>query len=120
MTGNVTAIKSDTLDALRKAMTPAHKKIVRTVLATVERELIEALPELQEGVNTSAAEGSFSCTLAIKKAKKGRFVGKLSARVRTPREPTEFDFHVADDGQLELGLPAGWDDGNNDDEGDEE
>lgn len=115
MATNVTAIKSDSLEALRKALTPAHKKIVREVIAVVERELIEALPELQDGVNTAGASGSFSCTLGIKKAKRGRFAGTLSARVRTPREPTEFDFHIAEGGQLSLGLPKGWDDGDEDD-----
>ena len=99
----------DGLDELRKTLTPGHRKIVRAYVRQVERDFIDALPELQEGVNTSAAEGSFSATFAIKKAKKGRFSGKLTCRVRTPREPTEFDFHIDDDRQLLLGLPPGWD-----------
>ncbi len=104
---NVTPI--DGLDELRKGLTPGHRKIVRAYIRQVERDFIEALPELNEGVNTSAAQGSFSATFAIKKAKHGRFSGTLSCRVRTPREPTEFDFYVSDDRQLELGLPPGWD-----------
>lgn len=87
---------------LRATLTPNHRKIVSEVMGQLERELIAALPELQAGVNTAAASGSFSATLQISKARK-RFKGKLSARVRTPREPYELDFHL-DDGQLTLGL----------------
>ncbi len=108
-TGNVTPI--DGLDELRKGLTPGHRKIVRAYIRQVERDFIEALPELNEGVNTSGAEGSISTTFAIKKAKHGRFAGTLTCRVRTPREPTEFDLHIGDDHQLELGLPPGWDSG---------
>jgi hypothetical protein len=107
---SVTALPApESLEALRKTLTAGHEKIVRSVMAAAERELIDSLPELQDGVNTAAAEGSFSLTLTIKKAKRGRFAGKLTCRVRTPREPTEFDFHVAEDGQLSLGVPDGWD-----------
>jgi hypothetical protein len=77
----------------------------------VERELIDVLPELNAGVQTSAASGSFSTTLQIARAKKGRFKASISARVRSPREKLELDMHIGNDGQLELGLPKGWDDG---------
>jgi hypothetical protein len=74
---------------------------------------------LNAGVNTAKASGSFSSTLQVSKAKRGRFSGKLSTRVRTPREATEFDFHVGDDGQLQLGLPPGYGEGAAEDEAEE-
>jgi hypothetical protein len=76
-----------------------------------ERELIASLPELAAGVQTSGRAGSFSTTLALKGGKRDRILGKLGCRVRTPREPIEFDFKLTPDGQLELGLPDGYDDG---------
>lgn len=93
---------------MRKALSEGEAKIVTTVIERIERDLIEALPELNEGVNTAAASGSFSSTLQIKSGKRGRFKATVSSRVRTPREPYEIDMHVSDDGQLALGLPEGW------------
>lgn len=91
-------------------LTAGQRKIVQAVTSQFQRELIEALPEIQAGVQTSGAQGSFSTTLDIKHAKKGRFKGVLRPRVRRPREATEFDMHIDSDGQLSLGLPAGWQD----------
>jgi hypothetical protein len=106
MASAVTTQIKQTLEALRKSLTTAERKIVTAVTNQFERDLIDALPEIQEGVQTSAAEGSFSTTLQIKAAKKSarRFIATLKPRVRVPREPTEFDMHVADDGQLALGF----------------
>ena len=98
------------LDDLRRSLTAGEKKIVRAVVAQYERDLIEALPELNAGVNTADAEGSFSSTLSVKAGKRGRFKGMLAPRVRVPKEKTEFDFHLNDDGQLDFGLPSGWQD----------
>ena len=98
-----------TLAELRKMLSVGQRKIVDHVIKHLERELIDALPELNDGVQTSAAQGSFSATLSIKKAKKGRFSGTLASRVRTPREPIEIDLHIDDSGQLSFGNPAGWD-----------
>lgn len=108
MPTNVTAI--DGLEKLRKGLTGPERKIVRFVVAQYERDLIESLPELNEGVQTAEAEGSFTDTLQIKKGKRGRFKAKLTPRVRIPRESTEFDLHIGTEGQLELGLPADYDD----------
>lgn len=91
-------------------LSPGQRKIVTSVTAAYQRELIEALPEIQAGVQTSGAQGSFTTTLDIKHAKKGRFKALLKPRVRRPREATEFDMHIDADGQLSLGLPAGWQD----------
>jgi hypothetical protein len=99
------------LEALRAALPPGQRKIVRVVVGHFERLLIEKLPELNAGVNTAQASGSFSATLQIAKAKKGRFAGKLSSRVRTPSEPIEIDLHLDDANQLTLGLPPSWDGG---------
>ncbi len=97
-----------TLSELRKTLPTGQRKIVQYVMEHLERELIDALPELNDGVQTSAAQGSFSATLAIKKAKKGRFLGTLASRVRTPREPIQIDLHIDDSGQLSFGNPDGW------------
>lgn len=91
-------------------LSAGQRKVVQAVTAEFQRELIEALPEVEAGVRTSGAQGSFSATLDVKHAKKGRFRGTLKCRVRRPREPAEFDFHVDDTGQLSLGLPDGWSD----------
>jgi hypothetical protein len=96
------------LAQLRKELPAGQKKIVATVMAILEKDLIEVLPELNAGVQTSAAQGSWSPTLQIKKAKKGRFSATLGSRIRVPRESVELDMHVDDDGQLSLGLPQGW------------
>lgn len=55
-------------------------------------------------VRTSAAEGSFSCTLQVKSAKKKRLKATMTARVRNPREPLEIDAHLDDTGQIALGF----------------
>jgi hypothetical protein len=107
MATNVTAI--DPLESLRKALTPAERKIVRAVMSGIERKFIDALPEVQAGVESSGAQGSFTATMAILKGKRDRFAGRLTTRVRTPSEPIEFDFHIDTSGQLALGLPPGWD-----------
>lgn len=98
------------LAQLRKELPAGQKKIVSAVMAFLERDLIEVLPELNAGVQTSAAQGSWSPTLQVKKGKKGRFSATLGSRVRFPREKIELDMHIDDDGQLSLGLPKGWDD----------
>lgn len=90
-------------------LTKGQQEIVQRVMDHVQAELIAVLPELNAGIQTSGSGGSFSCTLDIKPAKKGRFSARVSARVRTPREPLELDMHIASDGQLELGLPPGFD-----------
>lgn len=108
------------LTDLRATLTPSQRKVVRVVADQFERELIESLPELNAGVRTAQASGSFSSTLQVKKAKRGRFAAKFSTRVRTPREAVEIDLHLADDGQLSLGLPPGYDDGAEDDEAEPE
>lgn len=100
-----------TLGELRKGLSEGQRKIVATVVGHIERELIDILPELQAGIATSAASGSATFTLQIARAKKGRFKADISARVRTPREKLELDMHVGSDGQLSLGLPKGWIDG---------
>ena len=106
--------KSDeptTLADLRKALPKGHREILKVVLASIEGELIDILPELNAAVQRGNGEGSFSSTLHIKKAKKGRFKAIVKARVRTPREPIELDMHIDADGQLSLGLPEGWKEG---------
>ena len=107
----VTPIKPDgpkTLEQLRKEMTPGQKKIVAAVMQVLEKDLIEVLPELNAGVQTSAAQGSWSPTLQIKQAKQGRFAATLGSRIRVPREKVELDMHIGNDGQLSLGLPKDW------------
>jgi hypothetical protein len=102
----------DPLEKLRQSLTTGQRKAIRAVINQAERELIDAWPELTEGARSSARQGSWTVTLDLKAAKHdGHFLGKLNPRVRVPKEPTEFDFHEADNGQLELGLPKGWDDG---------
>ena len=91
------------LEELRKGLTEEQLRIVGKVMEYTEIELIESLPELNAGVNTSAAKGSFSMTLSIAAAKKS-FRATVSSRIRVPREPYEIDMHL-DDGQLALGLP---------------
>lgn len=98
------------LEDLRKGLTAGQRKIVKAVVGHIERELIETLPELNAGVQTSAASGSFTSTLQISKAKKGRFKAEIGARIRVPREKLELDMHLGSDNQLELGLPAGFGD----------
>ena len=108
MATNVTAINP--LETLRKGLTTAERKIARAVMAGMERKFIDALPEVQAGVESSGAQCSFSATMAILKGKQDRFVGRLTTRVRTPSEPIEFDFHIdPSTKQLTLGLPPGWD-----------
>ena len=97
--------------AIKGGLSEGQSQIIETVMNHVRSELVEILPELQAGIATSAAGGSFSCTLQIKPAKKGRFKATVGARVRSPRESLELDMHVSDDGQLSLGLPPGWADG---------
>jgi len=99
------------LRELRQSLPESQRKIVQEVMAHIESELIDAFPELNMGVQTATASGSFSATLQIKGGKRGRFVGKVSARVRTPREPFEIDMHIDDDEQLSLGLPTNWNEG---------
>ena len=106
---SVTALpKPDSIQALRKTLSRGQQSMVRQLMEANERELIGSLPELAAGVQTSGRSGSFSTTLSIKGGKRDRLLGKLSCRVRTPREPIEFDFKLSDDGQLELGLPDGY------------
>jgi len=107
--------ESATLKDLMAGLTLGQRKIVATVTNQFQRELIAAFPEIQAGVATSGAQGSFSVTLDVKHAKKGRFKGTLKPRVRRPREATEFDMHIDTDGQLSLGLPDGWQDDGEDD-----
>ncbi len=106
---SVTALpKPDSIQALRKTLSRGQQSMVRQLMEANERELIASLPELAAGVQTSGRSGSFSTTLSIVGKKRNRLLGKLSCRVRTPREPIEFDFKLSDDGQLELGLPDGY------------
>ena len=49
---------------------PRAHAIVRAVVAQYERQLIEALPEVNAGVNTSDASGSFTATLQVEKPSK--------------------------------------------------
>lgn len=108
---SVTALpKPDSIQALRKTLSRGQQSMVRQLMEANERELIASLPELAAGVQTSGRSGSFSTTLSIKGGKRDRLLGKLACRVRTPREPIEFDFKLSDDGQLELGLPDGYGD----------
>jgi hypothetical protein len=94
------------LEQLRKGLTAAEREITAAITAQFERDLMDALPEIQEGVQTSSGEGSFSVTLQVVAAKKSarRFIAKLKPRVRVPREVTEFDMHLSTDGQLALGF----------------
>ncbi len=94
-----------TLAELRKQLPPGQRSVVKQVMAHMEREVIESFPELNDGVQTSAAEGSISLTLQVKAAKNGNFKGTVSTRVRSPREPLQIDMHMGDDNQLALGLP---------------
>lgn len=107
--GQVHHIGERSLKDMRATLSDGQRKIVQTVLGHIERELIDTLPELNAGVKTSAASGSFSVTLQVKHQKRGRFVASVGARIRTPREKLELDMHLAEDGQLSLGLPDGWD-----------
>ena len=95
--------ESPSLKDLRAALTADVRKVIQRATQHFESELIQAWDELTAGVRTSSAEGSFSTTLQIRRAKK-RFKGTMSCRVRTPREPLDFDLHLDDDGQLALGL----------------
>jgi hypothetical protein len=106
--GQEEPMEGQTLAQLRKGLPDGQRKIVGAVIAQIERELIDILPELNAGVQASAASGSATFTLQIARARKGRFKAEIAARVRTPREKLELDMHVGTDGQLSLGLPAGW------------
>ena len=97
-----------TLAELRKTLPKGHRAIVKLVLEKIEEELIDVLPELNAAVQRGNGEGSFSTTLQISRAKKGRFKATVSAKVRSPREKIELDMHIDADGQLSLGLPAGF------------
>jgi hypothetical protein len=97
------------LTELVAALPPNDRKIVKALIDPIMRELILALPELNAGVKTTARQASLSATATIKGAKRGRFRGTVTVRVRTPRDPHEIDFHL-DNGQLSLGLPKGWQD----------
>lgn len=98
------------LKELRAALPHDAAAIVKRATEHFERELITAWPELTAGIRTSASEGSFSATLQITSAKKGRLKGKMTARVRTPREALEIDMHLDTTGQLALGLGPESDD----------
>ncbi len=114
--------KDMTLAERRAALSPAQKKMAKAVLEAVEAEFLMALEELNAGVATSARTASFSATVQVKGAKRGRFRATIACRVRTPRDPVELDMHVGEDGQLSLGLPKGYteDAGDAGDEGEDE
>lgn len=114
MADNVTTLRTEGPESIKDLMAklPAGtRKIINAVTVQFQRDLIERFPELNAGVNSAGAEGSYSTTLQIKAGKKGRFRGTLKPKVRTPGEMTEFDMHIDIDGQLSLGLPADWSDG---------
>lgn len=94
-----------------KALPKGEQQIVRAVMAHIQQELVDTLPELRAAVAAAAKGASFSTTLQIAKAKKGRFKATVGARIRAPREALELDMHVDDSGQLALGLPSGWNEG---------
>ena len=97
------------------SLAKGQQAVVEAVVKQFRSELIETFPELNLGVQTSAASGSFSATLSIVKARKNRFSGKLKCRIRTPREPLEIDMHLDEDQQLSFGAPTeGWEDDDSD------
>ncbi len=105
MSTNVTPI--DRLDKARQGLSSGQQKVVRAVMYAAELEMIDALPELTDGVRSSARQGSWTVTLELRAVGKSEehFKATLKPRVRVPKEPTEFDFHLGEDRQLELGLP---------------
>lgn len=103
------------LTELRETLTSGEKRLVREAMKHIEREMIETLRQVTAGVRTSEKQGSFSTTLEVKKAGKGRLKASVGARVRTPREALELDVYLDENQQLALGLGP---DESQDDEGD--
>jgi hypothetical protein len=78
---------------------------VERAVDAFEAMLIGAISELVAGLE-NGRQSSFSVTVAFKTAK-GRNVSVVVApRVRAPRESTEFEVHLTDDRQLEMGWLA--------------
>lgn len=91
-----------TLKSKRDALPKGEKQIVKRVVDAFEERLIDAIGELVGGLE-NGRQSSFSATMALKMAK-GRNVSVIVApRVRAPRESTEFEVHLTDDRQLEMG-----------------
>lgn len=105
------------LKELRRQLSAAERKALGACLNQIERELIDAWPELRDSIQTASRQGSFSSTIQLKHKKNDHFQATISVRVRAPREPHVLDMHLDDDGQLVLGLPKGYDGGNGSTEG---
>lgn len=87
----------------RKDPSVDFKPIVQDVALHFEKELSDSIAELNEAVIVGEGEASFSCTIQIKKGKKGKFTATMKSRVRAPRAPIEISMHLNTKGQLELG-----------------
>lgn len=76
--------------------------------------LLSALPRIVTAVEEGEGEGSFTVTFTVKKVKQSKKAGggytiaaRLAPRERIPLEPMDYDVHIDDQGQLQLGLIHG-------------
>ena len=87
----------------RASLSRDEAKMVRRCMDHIESEMIDALPELTNGVKVSQKQSSLSMTIALNRAKRNNLKVSVDARVRAAREPLEFEAHLTDDNQLALG-----------------
>lgn len=85
------------------ALTKSEEKIVKRCVKAYERMLEAAVPELISGLRVSGKQSSLSTTTTLKKAKGRNITTIVAPRVRAAREAEEFQIHLTDDNQLELG-----------------
>lgn len=113
-----------TLKMRREKLSKSERKIIDRCVAAAELQLIDALPELLNGLEVSGRQSSLSITTTLKKAKGPNVTVLVAPRVRAAREAEEFQVHLTDDNQLELGWLDTSDEektrGGNDDDGADE
>lgn len=98
---NVTPILN--LKAKRDALPPSERKIVKRCVEAYEESLIDSVSELKSGLEVSGRQSSFTSTTTMKQAKGSNISISVAPRVRAAREALEFEVHITDDNQLELG-----------------
>lgn len=99
--GSVTSI--GTLSELRGRLSSSEQKIIRRCSEAAEKQMIGALRELLDGLEVSGRQSSLSITVTLKKQGRHNVALSVAPRVRAAREAEEFEVHVTDDRQLELG-----------------
>lgn len=105
----------DVLKAARERLSSDERKIVKRIMAQVEVDLIDSLPEMMAGVRASAKQASFTETVTLKPAKKSNLHVSLSPRVRAARPGLEFEAHIDESNQLALGWVEAEDEPEEDD-----